>query len=200
MTSMMSPMPPDYSALSMASDAELVDELARRAKASDKHGLILIKGRPMEGHPEQAEGDLTVSGTNPKLLQYLVSIVAHKFNLKGLATGQVEIPEIILAPEGTQTLRDTIYPERHLNDPDAALRWLVNAPGMLLLPGIEGAELYSFLGPRAFGHLLAKEGFETRENHGGPWTYEKPGALFGIMYTVDSGTPLPRITVYSAGL
>jgi len=190
-------MAQDYSVLSMASDAELVDELARRAKASDMHGLILIKGRPMEGHPEKAEGDLTVSGTNPKLLQYLVSIIAHKFNLKGIATGQVEIPEIVLAPEGTQTIRDTIYPERHLNDPDAAMRWLINAPGMLLLPGVDGAELFTFLGPAALGHLLAKEGFVAQDNFGGNWTYERPGASFGIMHAFQSGAPLPRVTVYT---
>lgn len=187
-------MPPDYSPLSMASDAELVDELARRAKSSPVHGMILIKSRPVEGDPDRCEGDLTVSGTNPKTLQYLVSVLASQFKLKGLPTGQVEIPEITLGPDGQASIRGELHPQGNLNEVDAAWRWLNSAPGMLQLPGITGAELYTFLRPEAIQLLLVKQGYGYSMIPEGILIFQRTGANYFIRY--NPGVPLPQITLH----
>lgn len=94
------------SELVTASDQELIDELVRRFKSSDQHGMIMVTGRPVEGDPERSDGRLTVSGTNPRLIQFLMGLLVRQFKLRGCADGRVEVPPLSLTNDGFLAVGD----------------------------------------------------------------------------------------------
>ncbi len=147
-----------------ASDQELIDELIKRFNVSDQHGMIMITGRPREGDPTNSDGKLTVSGTNPKLIQFLMGLLVKNFKLRGCPDGRIEIPPLALTEEGALHPQDM---GNVLPSTPAQLRVaLAGVPGVIevvsVIPGYY--QFVSFTAPAALNNLLGSWGlsrFET---------------------------------------
>lgn len=116
--------------LTLASDEQLIEELSRRARSSNQHGMILVYGRPTEGNPENSDGFITVSAQSSDLIQLLLGILLRRFCVHGLPDGRIQVPEIRLL-EGGELVTDEPLPEpEDLDDRQLLEEFLLGIQGV----------------------------------------------------------------------